>query len=730
MGVPALLPLINKSMISSRCIKKSLKTPIGLLIGVCLICLIILSQCSIHFLNVETTLPQNHEIKPQLDIINEPMNNTGPLGHNQTTSSIGNSNNLMTAQIIKQENITTTTSKANEAALDNYLTADIGNRSSYESMYDTLTDNASYIIQTDDNGTYSAFNVASGKSTFSSTDFNQVVKTTFSSLTNERTWKEKVVFIGNFTSGTFNIPSYTTVAIQGTIVTKAPIGIIGNHIELTGGTIQNIDPVNSTVISVKGSGDSLLASTHLMDIFIHNIQIIGNRQLATGNNVESIGMNGIDFSYVDNSTVNSCAVLNCSENGLFIRDYSSNIEISNNYFAYNGNGTVILNGLGQGVSVNYFCKNIKIIDNAFRYNYQNQIRVCAANDTIITGNLVTDSASLAEGFDTARNGGIYVLCSRNTLIDNNVVKDNRILGIWVDDISWDAAFNLIGSSNTISNNIVVNNSGSGIAAAFGMYNGTIINNIVQNCGYAPAPDQGAALNFWGAINCSIINNHFICGNTSSYNVILKNSSYNSFSGNLIRGSSTFGVELFGTPSNHLVGNNFINNNIEITTSYGMALLYVDNMTIKGNNINYEISSFPIAIYNLGTNATNLFILNNNLQGKYSPYISGTEYTVNSLFSNNTGFITHEEISVTNVKNGTLVSTSLANMYTTYSFVFSNTLERINSSYYVLPVEMQRYDSNRVLLIVCATNAGKIIPVESSDNINGILIIEYKPGYIQ
>ncbi len=228
---------------------------------------------------------------------------------------------------------------------------------------------ASYIIYTDGTTTY-AKNGSTGKIDYSGTDTASVIQSAIDALTAGRTWKEKIMLVGNFTlSGEIDIPSYTVLEIQGKIKqTNSNYDVIRiagtntshrTNIEIFGGIIEG-----SGNTGTKKSG---IYATYTFDSSFHDLDISNNSypcmyfQYSDRNVIYNVYAHdswecGIEFSYdSDENLVFGCKVINMfdgpegyeqgyvvelnSDRNLFINCYAENC--SNGFGMRSGSYNVI-----------------------------------------------------------------------------------------------------------------------------------------------------------------------------------------------------------------------------------------------------------------------------------------------------------------------------------------------------------------------------------------------------
>ena len=498
--------------------------------------------------------------------------------------------------------------------------------------------------------------------------------------------------VGSITSDAFNIPANVVLDLsQSYLTTLNPLQITGSNVEIIGGTINNINRWSSTVIYALGSGNSLYASTHLSNIFFDKVAIIGNRERATGTGVESLGMNGIQLQFVDNSTVEECPISNCSENGYFLGNYSSGNTIDSCTLTNNGNYTALDyqyggaygagHGLGQDISINFFCDGNKVTNNIVQSSGQNQIRVSASNNTLMANNKI--SGALSDN----HNGAIYLTVARGTIIKGNLIYGNPTDGIWGDDKSWNGAFpNNVGGDNIIEGNYIHDNLGSGIVSATGAINWTISGNICQNDGANIAGSNilTAEINLSHSFGTSVTSNTFQPSYAATYGAIFSDCSncsvnYNDFS-DLVYG----GVFFAGTSALPEVYNQFEGDTIENTVQSGLTLDFCNGMTVSGCTIAIGIGTYPITISGTGGGVygdSDIFT-GNQLHGTDAPYISGISHLTNYLIKNNIGFPDQVALPTGNLQIGMGSDTSTWTMATGVSVTAGTLLVNNSTGTYI------------------------------------------------
>jgi len=195
----------------------------------------------------------------------------------------------------------------------------------------TTVNEASYIVWSGSGpsaGPFFAKNGTTGNIDYSGSNANTVIQSVLNGLTSGRTWKEKVLIKGAYTNlGQIQIPSYTTVELQGylkaqdnlgkSFIVNANTGSGDIQIEIYGGiwdgnrANQNVDM--STILIVSGSYVS-----------VHNTTVYGGHRESTFRG------EGIEFqSCISGSIVNNF-VRDSKYDGIKVRDGCFSVVVDGN----------------------------------------------------------------------------------------------------------------------------------------------------------------------------------------------------------------------------------------------------------------------------------------------------------------------------------------------------------------------------------------------------------------
>jgi parallel beta-helix repeat protein len=389
-----------------------------------------------------------------------------------------------------------------------------------------------------------------------------VIQAALAGLTAGRTWQEKVVLKGNFVlSATIQLPSYTTLEIQGKLTLSNNVTFITNtdhvngnsYIEIIGGIFYgtggtetiyavNFDHVSHSKVSnciFKNIADHSVYCTYSSDNLFERSLFFGSGDTSLVLDYNS-KYNRIIGNYMTESI----------EAGIYIRasgGYSSDYNLIESNTVYNNRGTVS-NGIMLGSSYNTCVGNIcyynaaagiKVTDgghdNTVGNNvcYDNDlegIRLDASSyDNVVEGNTV-----VGNGIEGTRSG-ISTDGSSKGVISSNLCKSNGLHGIYVAgggfivqnnlcETNKAAGIEVLSNNNTVSGNICKNNNQlNSYHRGIWIYNGNYNLVIGNRC----FDDQASKTQKYGIYE----------EGTSNYNVIV----FNDVRGNLTGGLSIVGA---------------------------------------------------------------------------------------------------------------------------------------------------------------------------------------------
>lgn len=281
----------------------------------------------------------------------------------------------------------------------------------------------SYII--DENSThYFAYNGKTGHLDYCGTKATEIIQSALDSLTNGRTWKEKVLLKGTFTiESTIKIPSYTILEIQGEIklADNANVNVIENSEPTDGNT--EIEIVGG---KIDGNKDNQDGTTH--GIYFKEVTFCIIRNVfVTKAKTDGIYLHTPTHPRTYWNKILECIVTYCGRNGIHTGGCRGN-EIIANHCINNGDCGIDVNSMYNVVADNHCVGNrygirgtitqmSEIVNNFVYQNKRHGIYLISFNWSDISHNIVYDnSVASPGGYD-----GIYVRgdCSHNRIIGNS-----------------------------------------------------------------------------------------------------------------------------------------------------------------------------------------------------------------------------------------------------------------------------------------------------------------------
>jgi parallel beta-helix repeat protein len=339
---------------------------------------------------------------------------------------------------------------------------------------------ASYIIF-NDNGVIKARNGKTGNIDFSGTDASTVIQNVLNALTPNRTWKEKVVFQGNFEISPLNLVSYLILDLS-LAVLKLKNGV-NDHVikadnihdfEIIGGTIDGNKNNQS-----QGNGIYIFNTAH--DFLIKNVEVRNCKEF--GIEVKSYAYNGLIFG---------CSVHDNVKSGIVVGEASQYIKVIGNVCYANGNSGILLDSVGY--------RNVIALNNVYE-NYGSGISIFSATSgyegkgTIISNNICRGNSYygievngyqaelVIDGNTCFENNmhGIRCYESKNIIISNNVCFNNSTPGQPYDGINIVNGLNLIIIGNRCCDDKSARTQRYGISIE-GVYGYSVIvgNNVSDN----------------------------------------------------------------------------------------------------------------------------------------------------------------------------------------------------------------------------------------------------------
>jgi hypothetical protein len=276
------------------------------------------------------------------------------------------------------------------------------------STFKTATANSTYIVESDEKGTYNIINELTNQIIYSNTDGKQAIEAALANLTPNRTWKETVILRGNI-SGVHNIeiPSYTRIIGEGANLCLADKEEV----------IFEIQTIAKNTIDVEIEGINFIGTTSTQGTALLMYKVVNGSYVGVDNFSLKLSRFA-NFSialylFAVSSQINGNTFTNCHHSIIMANDHGSIIQ--NNFFNLAGNDETTAYGL-QVVDSN----SLKIVNNAFSGVNGNSIGiVCDAQfvDSVISGNTFSKVSRVAISFGATERPPEY-------LIFNNVVSGN------------------------------------------------------------------------------------------------------------------------------------------------------------------------------------------------------------------------------------------------------------------------------------------------------------------
>ena len=259
--------------------------------------------------------------------------------------------------------------------------------------------------------------------------------------------------------------------------------------------------------------------------------------------------------------------------------------------------------------------------------------------------IVNSTNIRVEGLDLRNNyQGILIAYSNNTIIRQNNVTNNQY------GMQFDSSYN-----NNISGNNITNND-AGIDLSSSSNNSVSGNSITAN--------NGPGIDIESCSNNSVIGNNITDNGDGIY--LLYSSSNNSVGGNNITANGGDGIWLYSSSNNSVSGNSFVNDGLEVRSSYGNVvtgnlvngkpLVYLEDVSdyavgdagqvvlVNCNNVtveNLNLSNTTIGVELWETNNTTISgnnITANNWDGIWLESSSNNSLTGNNIANNGGGIV--------------------------------------------------------------------------------------------
>lgn len=325
--------------------------------------------------------------------------------------------------------------------------------------------------------TTSAKNGTTGKIDFSGTDATIVIQNALNALTSGRTWKEKVVVKGNYSSlKQIQIPSYTILEIQGKWTAQN---------DLNDNLIINSDTINgNTQIEIYGghvdaNKDNQTVGTSAIRLYKVSTSTVHHMIIRGGNRVaESTGV-GI-LVYLSREVL-------VSDNYTYEADYdniqvtySTSTVVTGNQMIAGGNGGIQLAGSAYTVVTGNYIKGSMSSGVGIRMCHEGTI-----NNTIV-GNVFVGSSGSTIAIE---------LCDGT---NENLVEGNVVYGYWTRGVNFRPI------DSTTNRNLIQGNHFSNIATGIRFETNAGDNNqIIDNYIY----DQNNAASYVVKIDSGVTNTY-------------------------------------------------------------------------------------------------------------------------------------------------------------------------------------------------------------------------------
>jgi parallel beta-helix repeat protein len=372
----------------------------------------------------------------------------------------------------------------------------------------------------------------------------------------------------------------------------------GGEVKLLDGTYNiEVALVLDSYQTLQGQGRSTILTTTTIDLDIitatggagtEKVGIVITDLCIDGNAGGVANDDGILWTYVDNSKVLHCWILDNGEHGINLINCDNNIIIDNDLEG-SANGVLSTTSTRNLIAINYIknhgvgislastSDSNDIIGNVIIATTVSAIKLNSCDSNTISANTVVSNTGK----------GIYLTLGSlaNTIVGNNCFGNTGI-AIQVEDSSND---------NTITGNSCVNSSLDGIFVTGSLRN-TINGNTVKGNGYGIevtssadytsvtgnicANNTNIGLSLSDVDHCTVSGNTFI-GNEQSGIYIYGDQ--NTIVGNTCEENLHHGIECYGAKHSTIVGNTCVANSQELTNTYDdINLESSDYNNIQGN----------------------------------------------------------------------------------------------------------------------------------------------------
>jgi hypothetical protein len=267
--------------------------------------------------------------------------------------------------------------------------------------------NTTYIIESNDQGTYNIINGLTNQVIYTNTDGKRTIECALAQLTPDRTWKETVILRGNI-SGVHEveIPSYTRIIGEG-----ANLYLDSNT------SLFEIPPSENNTVDVEIQGINFIGSSIASDTALQMYRVVNGSYIGVENLILKLNRftnfsTGL-YLFSIGSQITGNTFSNCKHSIIIANDHGS--IISNNFFCLGNNETTT-----YGLQV-LDSNGLKIVNNDFSVIDAGDTVgiVCDAQfiDSVISGNTFNRISRASISFGATERPSDY-------LIFNNVVSDN------------------------------------------------------------------------------------------------------------------------------------------------------------------------------------------------------------------------------------------------------------------------------------------------------------------
>ena len=351
---------------------------------------------------------------------------------------------------------------------------------------------ADIVIKKD--GDYAVAVDKSGRVIVKSTDHASVIQTALDSLTSNRTWKEKVVLIGDFTVDTsINVSSYTIIELHGKIKIADGVTITGgiftisnqNDVEIRGGILDcNRDNTpdggihtNQVAIYVGKSSRIIIENVHARNGYYMGFSLYGVQDSIIRNNyLEDFWEEYIDLDHgldatptegniVEGNIIVAKTTAPRTTYGIFLDGSSlyppcrnnviaNNIIYGNNVLSYGiavtktqAYGNIVKGNIVTGAEIGIMIEspNNSVIGNTLILNRKYGVLIYQGNtNTLVAYNTFINNSQDADvAYYALMVRGWYCHIIGNKFINDDNISTKRQLGIKEDTYYGDVDYNYI-----------------------------------------------------------------------------------------------------------------------------------------------------------------------------------------------------------------------------------------------------------------------------------------------